>query len=112
MSNTYNKCWLIVSIALIVLPLLSQSQEKWKKDMELSTHHGGGKRLETKTVIINNSSCAYIQWRLRKTDTLTFTLSTQELDDLLKEINASHFRDIISGEMGPESIAWDSLPHL
>lgn len=73
--------------------------------MELRIYHGGGMVPESKTVIITDSTCTYIHWRMPKTDTLTFTLSTQELDELMKEINAIHFRDIISGETG--SIAYD-----
>jgi hypothetical protein len=105
MSNNYNKCWLIISITLIVLSCQSKSQEKWTKDMELSTYNGGGMVPESKTVIINDSTCTYIHWRMPKRDTLSFTLSKQERDDLLKEINTIHFRDIISGETG--SIAYD-----
>lgn len=68
--------------------------------MELRAHHGGGMVPESKTVIITDSTCTYIHWRMPKRDTLAFTLSKQELDDLLKEIDSNHFRDIVSGETG------------
>ncbi len=73
--------------------------------MELITYNGGGMTPESKTVIINDSSGTYIHWLMPKTDTLVFSLSNQELDDLLKEINAIHFRTIFSGGMG--TIAYD-----
>lgn len=83
----------------------NKSQEKWAKDMEIIAYNGGRMRPESKTVIIKDSSGTYIHWLMPKTDTLVFTLSKQELDDLLKEINAIHFRAIFSGGMG--SIAYD-----
>jgi hypothetical protein len=92
-------------MAVIGISCQSKSQENWTKDMEISTYNGGGMRPESLTVIIKDSSGTYIHWRMPKTDTLTFTLSKQELDDLLNEINATHFRNIISGETG--SIAYD-----
>jgi hypothetical protein len=105
MPVNYNKWSLVTAIAVISLSCQTQSQEKWTKDMELSTYNGGGMVPESKTVIIKDSSCTYIHWHMPTTDTLVFTLSKQELDDLLKEINTTHFRDIISGETG--SIAYD-----
>jgi hypothetical protein len=105
MSSNYNKCRLIIAIALIGFSCQDRSQEKWAKDMELSAYNGGGMVPESKTVIIKDSSGTYIHWLMPKTDTLFFTLSKQELNDLLKEINAIHFRSIFSGGMG--TIAYD-----
>jgi hypothetical protein len=105
MSNHYLKWGIITAMTVIGMYCQSKSQEKWTKDMELSTYNGGGMVPESKTVIIKDSTCTYVHWRMPKTDTLVFTLSKQELDDLLKEINTIHFRDIISGETG--SIAYD-----
>jgi hypothetical protein len=105
MSINYNKWWLIALMALIGISCQTKSQEKWTMDMELSTYNGGGMVPESKTVMIKGSACAYIHWQMPKTDTLVFTLSKQELDDLLIEIKNTHFRDIISGETG--SIAYD-----
>ena len=100
-----NKWWLVTVIAIIGLSCQSKSQEKWTKDMELSTYEGGGMVPESKKVIINDSICTYIHWQMPKTDTLYFSLSKQQLDELAKEINTIHFRDIMSGETG--SIAYD-----
>lgn len=83
----------------------SQSQEKWTKDMQISTYNGGGRVPESKTVIIKDSSGRYIHWANQKKDTFNFSLSQQELNDLMKEINAGHFRNIVSSETG--NIAYD-----
>lgn len=83
----------------------SQSQEKWSSEMEITTYNGGGMRPESKTVIIKDSLGTYIHWLQPKRDTLAFTLSKKELDDLLKEINAVRFRTIISAATG--TVAYD-----
>lgn len=85
--------------------LNSQSQEKWSSEMEITTYNGGGMRPESKTVIIKDSLGTYIHWLQPKSDTLRFTLSKKELDDLLKEINTCRFRTIVSAETG--AVAYD-----
>lgn len=105
MSNNHYRGILLITVAIISFSCQSQSQEKWIKDMEVHTYHGGGNVPESKTVIIKNSSGRYIHWVQQKTDTFNFSLSQQELNDLLKEINTDHFKNIISGET--DGIAYD-----
>jgi hypothetical protein len=97
MLNYYIKWNIIAAIAVMSLSCKGKSQEKWTPDMGISTHNGGGMIPESITVTIKGSSGTYIHWHQPKTDTVAFTLSKQELDNLMKEINTSHFRDIISG---------------
>lgn len=96
---------MIATVAILSFSCKNRSQEKWRKDMEISTYYGGGMMPESKTVIIKDSSGTYIHWLQSKADTLSFTLSKQELDGLLKEINVNDFRSIFSGGMG--SVAYD-----
>lgn len=99
--------WLVLTVMAVIWLSCqnSQSQEMWSSEMEITTYNGGGMMPESKTVIIKDSLGTYIHWLQPKSDTLSFTLSKKELDDLLKEINVSRFRTIISAETG--AVAYD-----
>ncbi len=73
--------------------------------MEINTYNGGGMVPESRTVMIKGSTGTYIHWRQPKRDTLTFKCSQQELNDLMKETNVTHFREMNSAETG--GIAYD-----
>lgn len=73
--------------------------------MEVTIYNGGGMVPESQTVMIKAASCSYIHWHMPKTDTLTFVLSQQELDALLKEMNTSHFSNTTSSDKG--TMAYD-----
>ena len=108
MAKTHFKAIIIIWLSsIIVLGCASKSkaQEKWTADMQLTTYNGGGMVPESKTVTIKASSCSYIHWRMPKEDTLTFLLSQQELDALLKEMNTSQFQNMTSSDKG--TIAYD-----
>ena len=94
-----------MAIAIIGISCQSKSQEKWTKDMEIRTYHGGGKVPESETVIIKDLSGCYIHWKQHKKDTFSFSLSKLELNELMKEINTHQFRKIISLETG--NVAYD-----
>lgn len=66
--------------------------------MEVTIYHGGGMVPESFTVVINKNACRYIHWQQPKTDTLPFTCSKEELDQLLSQMNAMDFKNITSGE--------------
>ncbi len=83
----------------------SQAPAKWKTGMELNAYNGGGRTPQSTTVIINKTSCTYIDRQQQARDTLRFKLSQAELDKLLKEITACHFMNMLSGRT--KSIRYD-----
>lgn len=106
MTKKHNK-WIVLTVmaAIGFSCQNSHSQEKWSNDMEIITYNGGGMMPESRTITIKDSLGTYIHWLRPNHDTLRFTLSRKELDDLLKEINSGHFRTIISAETG--TVAYD-----
>ncbi|MCY7309329.1 MAG: hypothetical protein LH619_01000 [Chitinophagaceae bacterium] len=103
MAKTHFKTIIIIWLSSIIIlgcTSKSKAQEKWTADMELTTYNGGGMVPESKTVTIKASSCSYIHWQMPKEDTLTFLLSQQELDALLKEMNTLHFQNMTSSDKG------------
>ena len=106
LAKKYTK-WIVLTVmASIVLSCQnSHSQKKWSNDMEIITYKGGGMLPESRTITIKDSLGTYIHWQKPNHDTLRFTLSRKELDDLLTEINSDHFRTIISAETG--TVAYD-----
>lgn len=105
MASRFNKWWLLTLIAIMCFSCKSGSQVKWEKDMEIISYHGRGMFPESKTVSIKNGSGKYIHWLQSKADTLAFTMSRHEMDELVKQINTTHFKNMASGNTG--SIVYD-----
>ncbi len=101
MSTNHWNLAAITTICLLSISDLScqgQLPKSWSPDMELSTYNGGGMVPETKTVVIKSSSGSSIHRLKSQIDTLAFVFSQQELNDLLKEMNAAHFNNITSAK--------------
>ena len=108
MAKTYFKKIAIVCLGSFIIyscTSKSKAQEKWTTDMEVTTYNGGGMVPKSQTVMIKASSCSYIHWHMPETDTLTFVLSQQELDALLKKMNTSNFSNTTSSDKG--TMAYD-----
>jgi hypothetical protein len=109
MKYNRNTWWFMILISITILSCKGKSQtgakSGWEKGTEISIYNGGGMVPESETVIIKDSSGIYIHWHMPATDSVKFRLSATELDNLMKEINRTRFREMKSGET--EDVAYD-----